>query len=197
MDLNYAHQTSVGRITLGAFGLVALATGDFLGGLATFVGLIAALLVLCPVMLLIRWDCTRRGVSTTRRRLFMLAPTLGLALWVFSWTNCFGGYQRGLLRHGMTTIPDHTSIVTYSGHSGLMGEGFSMTITCSPSSLRSILDSQFASEPYVSYPGSDVAYPKQPVGELTRYSRVLGSMHCSLITDSTFGWAAINYSAGS
>jgi hypothetical protein len=90
MNPNYAHTTPVGRIALAMFALVALATGDFLAGLALFVGLLGSLLIFCPLLLLIRAVCNKSDLRTTSRRAFMLAPILCLALWVFSWTNCFG-----------------------------------------------------------------------------------------------------------
>ena len=188
MSINYAHQTPVGRIVVLIFLVVAAATGDVMGGMALFVGLSASLVLFYPILSLIRYLCLRWGVGTLHRRLIMLAPPLLLAIWVFSFTNCFGGYQREMIRLGLTAVPVGTSIQKYEGRSGMRGEGCEMTFTCDPDSFRSIISGAGFTQTDGHAPGTR--------GPVLRYTRSQGTMTCSITTDSTYRWARYTYAAG-
>jgi hypothetical protein len=206
MNITVPHRSPVAWMALGLFGLVAWATQDRSAGLFVFAGLCLSLVVVWPLAALVRWICLRFGVPTGWRRAAMMLPVIAVSYWVFSGTNAFGGYQRGLLSHGLTAVPADTSIVAYEGRSGLFGEDCTMTIRCSASSLQTLLRapqfSQVTDEQKLTRLRS--AHPSiAPQGELAYFERAdwklrfpSGIPRCDVVTDSSFTWAFIDYAAG-
>ncbi|MCB1233970.1 MAG: hypothetical protein KDM91_02750 [Verrucomicrobiae bacterium] len=205
MRWTHAHQTPVGRITLGLFLAVAAASGDILAAFGIFAGLCLSLFVLVPLAVLIRLICLKCGLAPWPRRVLMLIPVLSLCALVFGHTNCFGSYQRSLLRHGLGgRIPEETRIVFYEGHSGLMAERCSMGIRCDPVSLRRILENPpFAPVIDERLQRQSLAEVPEAIGVRTPRNEWLffkrtnrGNPSCDVVTDSSFTWAYVKYFAG-
>ena len=203
MRFKYAYCSPLTWITLSMFIVVACATRDSFAAFMIFAGLCLSLIVLLPLAAFIRYVCLRCDVSRLPRRIAMMLPIIVVSCWVFSWTNSFGGYQRGLLAHGMASVPKGTKIVSYKGESSFMQEKCTMTIRCSDTSLRnilrppkfSIITDEFKLKRLKAIDPSPVSH-----GELVYYERAdwkhRSIPQCDIITDSSFTWAYISYWAG-
>ena len=74
MNIDFAHHTVIGRMTLILFLVVGMATADVWGCLVVFAVLCISLVILGPLMLLLHRICVSRKVSALRRRIVVMVP---------------------------------------------------------------------------------------------------------------------------